>query len=131
VQALVSGADDFLSAPFAAEEFVARARALIRRSGLLTYGPIRLNTLQRIAYVDRKSAALTAAEFDLLVVMVRHAGALATRSELVGAAGRRETVRHSNWLHVHMSAIRQKLGMHAKLIETVRGKGYRLRSPSG
>jgi two-component system alkaline phosphatase synthesis response regulator PhoP len=128
VRALASGADDFLALPFAVEEFVARAHALLRRSGRFTFGPLRVDMVQRTALLGHRRLVLTPREFDLLAVLVRNAGMVATRGQLIHAASRDEP-RRSNWLDVHMNALRQKLGKHAHLVETVRGAGYRLRSP--
>jgi len=127
VRALASGADDFLDVPFAVEEFVARANALVRRSGRLRFGPLRIDTVRRAALVGDRRLLLTAREFELLVVLARRAGAVASREELMRAAGHEG---RSNALDVHVNAIRQKLGKHAALVETVRGAGYRLRPPA-
>ena len=129
VAALAAGADDFLSVPFEADEFVARARVLVRRAARLRWGPLRIDPIARVALLDNQPLALTAREFDLMVRLVRRGGTTATRTDLAREVRRAADAAASNWLDVHMNSIRRKLGRHAQLVETVRGEGYRLRRP--
>ena len=128
VAALGRGVDEFLHIPFAVEEFVARAKALVRRGARLRHGPLLLDPLQRVALLDDRPLSLTAKEFDILLGLARRAGEVVTYPELMRVAERAEISRQSNWLNVHINRIRQKLGRHARVLETVRGEGYRLRS---
>jgi DNA-binding response OmpR family regulator len=128
VKAFVSGADEFLYVPFAVEEFAVRARALVRRGTRLRHGPLLLDPLQRVALLEDRPLSLTAREFDIVLALVRRAGEAVTYAELMRVAERAETSLQSNWLNVHINRIRQKLGRHAHVLQTVRGMGYRLRS---
>lgn len=129
VHALDLGVDDYLTKPFAMDELLARLRALLRRPPLMTafdVGPLHLDIGRRNAFVGGKLLELTAREFDLLAYLARRRGNAVGKIELVDNvwdAG--EIV--PNVVEVHVSRLRDKLGAHAGLIETVRGVGYRLR----
>lgn len=71
--------------------------------------------------------ALTQREYELLDALVAAAGAVVSRAELVDRVSRKPKALSSNWIEVHVNRLREKLGVHARLIETVRGAGYRLR----
>jgi DNA-binding response OmpR family regulator len=130
VHALDLGADDYLTKPFAMDELLARLRALLRRGpriGSLDVGPLHLDLGRRNAFVDRKLVELTQREFDLLAYLARRPGRPATKAELVENVWDAEEV-VPNVIEVHVSRLRDKLGVHAWLIETVRSIGYRLRA---
>lgn len=128
VKAFVSGVDEFLYIPFAVEEFVVRAKALVRRGTRLRHGPLLLDGLQRVALLEDRPLSLTTREFDIVLALAQREGEAVTYAELMRMAERPESSFHSNWLNVHINRIRQKLGKHAHLLQTVRGTGYRLRS---
>jgi DNA-binding response OmpR family regulator len=133
VHALDLGVDDYLTKPFAMDELLARLRALLRRPPLiasLEVGPLHLDIGQRNAFIGGKLVELTAREFDLLAYLARRPGHAVTKIELVENvwdAG--EIV--PNVVEVHVSRLRDKLGDHAWLVETVRSVGYRLRADRG
>jgi DNA-binding response OmpR family regulator len=129
-QALLVGADDFLSIPFELEELLARAFALVRRA---SSGPRHARTGvflvdfgRRQIFVDGRSIALTLHEYDVLATLIERTGEVVTRQELATRTSS-SAARESNIVDVHVSRIREKLGVHAAVIETVRGIGYRLR----
>jgi len=135
VAALRAGADDFLSMPFDSEELVARVLALVRRalsrSRCAHAGLFAVDFTRRLVSVDGRRVSLTLREFDLLAALVDRAGEVVTRRELAEYAMPVATKGASNSVDVHVSRIRDKLGIHAGYIETVRGIGYRLRRSGG
>jgi DNA-binding response OmpR family regulator len=131
VMALDSGADDYMTKPFHLDELMARARALTRRTGplrdgILRAGPIALDVRQRVAHVAESRIELTGREFSLLALLVRHAGRVVTRSEILEQVWGLHFDPGSNVIEVHMRHLREKLMDAASCIETVRGQGYRL-----
>lgn len=131
------GADDYLVKPFGIRELVARIRAVTRRLGpretaapeVLVAGSVQVDLRSHRASVSGVEIALTPKEFDLLTVLARDPGATATRERII------EEVWDAHWfgptktLDVHVASLRKKLG-DPTLIETVRGVGFRLRSPA-
>ncbi|HET9370355.1 MAG TPA: response regulator transcription factor [Vicinamibacterales bacterium] len=126
------GADDYLPKPFEPRELVARMQAVLRRGStqiddVLKAGPIEMNWTTRVASLDGRPLALTAAEFELLGLLVRSRGRVLSRDRIV------EDLRGVDWeaydrsIDVLVSRLRQKLGDQArqsKFIQTIRGVGY-------
>jgi two-component system OmpR family response regulator len=130
VMALDAGADDYMTKPFHLDELMARARALTRRTGplrdgMLRAGPVALDIRQRVAQVGEARIELTGREFALLALLVRHAGRVVTRSEILEQVWGLHFDPGSNVIEVHMRHLREKLLDAAACIETVRGQGYR------
>lgn len=123
------GADDYLGKPFELSELLARVNALARRSYRmerreLIYGRLRLNAdTQQVFQVDQE-IELTAGEFRTLEFLLMRKGRIVTRRQLedVLAEGERDIM--PNTLEVHIHRLRKKVG--AAIIETVRGRGYRI-----
>lgn len=134
VHALDLGADDFVTKPFAMDELLARLRAVMRRGprlALLDVGPLHVDLARRYAFVSGKLLELTEREFDLLAYLARRPGHAVAKADLVRDVWDAAEV-VPNVVEVHVSRLRDKLGEHAWLIETVRGAGYRLRGePTG
>jgi DNA-binding response OmpR family regulator len=134
VEGLDSGADDYLTKPFAFEEFLARVRALLRRGPTADVLPRRFADL----VLDRdklrvrrhgRDIQLTHREFVLLEYLVRHAGQTLSREDLAENVWGHEFDAGSNVIDVTVSHLRSKVdrGPGPQLIHTVRGSGYVLR----
>jgi two-component system, OmpR family, response regulator MprA len=135
VAGLDAGADDYLPKPFAVDELLARVRALIRRANaehveVLEFLDLKMIIATREVFRDGRRVELTAREFDLLELFLRHPRQVLTREvvfrqiwgyELAGGT--------SNPIEVHVKALRDKLeaGGESRLIATIRGVGYSLR----
>jgi len=132
IRGLDAGADDYLPKPFDPDELLARIRAVLRRSESLTrtesediiIGNIRLNPTTREVWLDDAVVDLTAAEFDLLEMLMRAAGRVLSRDEITAALFEREATPYDRFLDVHISHLRKKLEGAGSLIRTVRGVGY-------
>ena len=127
VRALNLGADDYLPKPFAIAELIARLRALVRRaagnpSPVLVAGPITIDRAARLVYRDQAQVELTAREYAILELMIRHRGTLVTRSAICEHLYSESSEVFSNVIDVHIAALRRKLG--PELIQTRRGQGY-------
>jgi two-component system response regulator PhoP len=134
VSGLEAGADDYLVKPFQIEEVVARLRALVRRASgwtrsAITAGEITLDMGTQRVTVAGKPVELTTFEYRLLEHFMLHAGTVVSKTELVEHLYAEETERDSNVLEVLLARLRRKLDPERKRnpIETLRGRGYRLR----
>jgi two-component system OmpR family response regulator len=134
VLGLDAGADDYLVKPFEVEELLARIHALLRRSSghaKLDLGPLQLDRNGRRAVLDGRSHDLTSREFSQLMHLAHRAGHIVTKSELLSQVWSIQFDPESNVVEVHVSRLRDKLGRREWMIETVRGRGYRLRITAG
>lgn len=132
VRGLTLGGDDYLIKPFAFAELLARLHALLRRGPLVPGAPevrageLTLAPSRRQATCAGQAMALTTREYQVLEYLVRHAGAVVTRTALWEHVWESGSVPDSNVVDVYVGYLRRKLGRHANMIETVRGVGYRL-----
>jgi two-component system, OmpR family, response regulator PhoP len=132
VEGLEAGADDYLVKPFHKEELIARARALVRRSGgwakaTLESGPIALDTSSKSVTVAGAAVELTSYEYRVLEYLLTHAGKVISKTELTEHLYSEDAERDSNVIEVFIRRLRSKLDPDNKLspIATLRGAGYR------
>jgi len=129
IAGLDAGADDYLTKPFELGELLARVRALARRGGqasaVMHIGPISLNKPERRVVLEGALIELTPREFSLLAYLMREAGKVVSRTELLTQVWNLAFDPGSNVIDVQVKNLRDKLGAHASLVETVRGVGYR------
>lgn len=132
VDGLGSGADDYVAKPFHVEEIIARANALLRRSGgwasaELVCGPVMLDTKRQVLSVDGAAIELTGHEYKLLEHLMLKAGDVISKTELTERLYDQDFERDSNVIEVFIGRLRKKLDPEdvLKPIETLRGRGYR------
>jgi two-component system, OmpR family, response regulator len=132
VAGLEVGADDYVAKPFSPRELTARVKAVLRRSGgsgpdaadVLQVGPVILARSAREVRVDGEEVELTQREFDLLEYLLRHAGQVVSRDQLLESVWGFRSPGATRTVEVHVAQLRKKLG-HPDLIRTVRGLGYK------
>ena len=132
VAGLEVGADDYVAKPFSPRELTARVKAVLRRAGrgagraddVLELGPVVLAGGAREVHVDGNEVELTQREFDLLEYLLRHAGQVVTRDQLLESVWGFQSPGETRTVEVHVAQLRKKLG-HPELIRTVRGLGYK------
>lgn len=135
VVGLDAGADDYVTKPFRLAELQARLRALLRRTSApggadaIEAQDLRLEAAPRRAYQAGRELDLTPKEFDLLEVLLRSAGAVVSRDELMREVWDERWFGSTKTLDMHVSALRRKLGddpAQPRYVSTVRGVGFRL-----
>jgi len=131
IAGLEVGADDYVSKPFSPRELTARVKAVLRRTGhpmvpgeVSVLGPVTLARGAREVRVDGHEVELTQREFDLLEYLLRNAGRVVTRDQLLESVWGFLSPGATRTVEVHVAQLRRKLG-YPELIKTVRGLGYK------
>ena len=136
VVGLELGADDYVTKPYSARELVARIRAVLRRRGeveapadsALEAGPVRMDVDRHVVSVDGEPVALPLKEFDLLELLMRNAGRVLTRVQLIDRVWGSDYVGDTKTLDVHVKRLRSKIEpdpSSPRHLVTVRGLGYK------
>lgn len=136
VVGLELGADDYVTKPFSSRELVARIRAVLRRGGepeelspsVVEAGPVRIDVERHLVSVRGENVPMPLKEFDLLEFLVRNAGRVLTRGQLIDRVWGSDYVGDTKTLDVHVKRVRAKIeedpGNPVSLV-TVRGLGYK------
>jgi two-component system response regulator MprA len=138
VSGLDAGADDYMVKPFAFEELVARVRALLRRNrpadtpDILHFADLELDTGTRLARRGERTFDLTAKEYDLLFLFMRHPRQVMTRDQIFDDVWGYDFGGESNIIEVYVRYLRTKMEAagEPRLLHTARGVGYALREPA-
>jgi two-component system response regulator RegX3 len=137
VVGLEIGADDYVTKPFSARELVARMRAVLRRRGgepedagsaVLESGPVRMDVDRHVVSVDSENVAMPLKEFELLEFLLRNAGRVLTRGQLIDRIWGSDYVGDTKTLDVHVKRLRAKIEPSPSAprhLLTVRGLGYK------
>jgi len=137
VVGLELGADDYVTKPFSHRELVARIRAVLRRQtpvgededAALEAGPVRMDVDRHLVTVGGAAVQLPLKEFDLLELLLRNAGRVLTRAQLIDRVWGSDYVGDTKTLDVHVKRLRSKIEpdpAHPQHLLTVRGLGYKL-----
>ncbi|MGE5926936.1 MAG: response regulator [Gemmatimonadota bacterium] len=133
IRGLSLGADDYLTKPFSPAELTLRVGAILRRIGappvaagsLLTAGPITVDRAAHRAMLDGEDLQLTATEYRLLVTLLERRGRVQSRPQLLESVWDAQPDIQTRTVDMHVQRLRTKLGDEGRMIETVRGFGYR------
>ena len=137
VVGLEIGADDYVTKPYSARELIARIRAVLRRGteaddtldAVLQAGPVRMDVDRHVVSVGEDEVALPLKEFDLLEYLIRNAGRVLTRGQLIDRVWGSDYVGDTKTLDVHVKRLRSKIEPDPaapRYLLTVRGLGYKL-----
>lgn len=139
VVGLELGADDYVTKPYSSRELVARIRAVLRRqgdislnegtTGVLAAGPVRMDVERHLVSINNETVSFPLKEFELLEFLMRNAGRVLTRMQLIDRVWGSDYVGDTKTLDVHIKRLRSKIEVdpaNPVIIQTVRGLGYKM-----
>jgi two-component system response regulator RegX3 len=138
VVGLEIGADDYVTKPYSSRELIARIRAVLRRGELhdaadegntLEVGPVRMDTDRHVISINGEVVSIPLKEFELLEFLMRNAGRVLTRMQLIDRVWGSDYVGDTKTLDVHIKRLRAKIEKdpaNPEFIQTVRGMGYKM-----
>ncbi len=133
IKGLELGVDDYVTKPFSPKELILRIGAVLRRSQRINAvseidaAPLHIDVKNHKVYADNESIDLTSTELKLLTVLAERRGVTQQRDDLLSEVWGYSDNIYTRTLDTHIKRLREKLGKHCDLVETVRGQGYRLR----
>lgn len=138
IHALNLGADDFIQKPVSMKKIIARIKSNLRKSGILNddgelkkknieIGPIFIDVEQFVVKIDGQEIFLPKKEFEILLYLASNPGIVFKREQLLRDIWGSDVLVIDRTVDVHVRKIREKLGQHSELIETIKGVGYKLR----
>lgn len=139
IHALENGADDYLTKPFSLGELLARIKVALRHSRksqsveseLFTQDALVVDRAKRVVTLDGEEVHLTPIEYQLLTIMIKHAGKVVTHTQLLKEIWGKHNAENNNYLRIHMQHLRQKLKdnpLKPTYLVTEPGIGYRLKT---
>jgi two-component system phosphate regulon response regulator PhoB len=139
IRGLTLGADDYLTKPFSPAELSLRVKALLRRlaapsvaaGSTIVAGPLTVDRTAHRASLNGQELPLTATEFKLLVTLLERRGRVQTRPQLLETVWEAQPDIQTRTVDMHVQRLRAKLGEQGRMIQTVRGLGYRYRAEDG
>ena len=139
VVGLELGADDYVTKPYSSRELIARIRAVLRRqgeislsegtTGVLIAGPVRMDVERHMVSINNQNVTFPLKEFELLEFLIRNAGRVLTRMQLIDRVWGSDYVGDTKTLDVHIKRLRSKIEVdpaNPVVIQTVRGLGYKM-----
>lgn len=123
------GADDFIAKPLRFPVFMARVRALLKRTGaanLLQAGAITIDTASHVVQINQQSIVLTPREYELLLFLMQNCNRALSRQQILRHVWKTEYFGDARTVDTHIKNLRMKLGCHGEQLKTVRGSGYML-----
>ncbi len=132
IQALDSGADDYLAKPFSMMEMAARVKAVLRRTkkpddeSRITLGGLTIDKLGHQVLLNGQTLDLTLKEYELLLLLCRSRGRAFSREQILDVVWGTNYDGETRTVDVHIKTLRQKLGAMGEIIKTVRGVGYKV-----
>ena len=139
IKGLDVGASDYIQKPISPKKLLARVKSNLRKSSKLhkklnhkkelTIGPLIINSEKYIVTIENKQKFFPRKEFHLLEYLASHAGKVFNRETLLKEVWGGDVYVVDRTVDVHIRKIREKLGKHSELIETIKGVGYRFKNP--